>query len=404
MKINKKPFVSITKGKDHILAVNKALDELTFPNLNGKTILLKPNVGREVDSKLAINTNPEVVKAVFDYLNERFNANFLMGDSPIINTDTRRAFKESGYSDLIKEEGLKFIDLDERPPHELELPHGELLKKIKITGYWEEIDYIISIPVLKMHMHCGASLSLKNLKGLIYRNNKRRLHHFQNQKLVEKFKLVSENVKELDIAIADYIQLVRPDIAIIDGTYALGGMGPSSGEKVQLDTIIASMNPLAADIIALAISQPEWTLKDVPHLSLLSERVSNAPRSRKDIATIPKTITEFIYPLTPPPQSISIKYENVRLIDIDSCSACLSTVFQLIKENKEFIDQHFTEDNPLNLAIGKGIKSSDLYDNTFLIGNCTYHAHNHGIFIKGCAPVESVILKNIKGCLKSLES
>lgn len=404
MKLNKKHLVSIAKNKEHHQAVIEILDTLTLPNLDGKTVLLKPNVGREVDPRLAINTNPHVVRAVFDYLSERFNANFLMGDSPIINTNTKKAFKQSGYSDLINEEDLRFVDLDEKSPLELELPHGELLKNMKITGYWEEFDYIISIPVLKMHMHCGASLSLKNLKGLIYRNNKRRLHHFQNQSLVEKYKSISKKVKELDIAISDYIQLVQPDLAIIDATYALGGMGPSSGEKVQIDTVIASKYPLAADIIALAISQPEWTLKDVPHLALLSERVPNSPKSRKDIATIPKNLTEFINPLPPPPKSISIKYENVRLIDIDSCSACLSSVFQLIRDNKNFIDKHFTKDTPLNLAIGKGIKTTDLYENTFLIGNCTYHAHNHGKFIKGCAPVESVILKNIKGFLKSLES
>lgn len=171
-----------------------------------------------------------------------------------------------------------------------------------------------------------------------------------------------------------------------------------------MDTIIASTNPLAADIIALAISQPEWTLNEVPHLKLLSERVSNSPKSRNDIETRPRSLTEFIHPLSPPPKSISIKYENIRLIDIDSCSACLSTVFQLIKDNKDFIDKHFTKKNPLNLAIGKGITPSDLYENTFLIGNCTYKAHDHGIFIKGCAPVESVILKNIKDVIDSLKS
>jgi len=404
MRREKTHLVSIAKNKNHTQAVNEVLDNLIFPNLNGKTILLKPNVGREVDPNLGINTNPQVVKAVFNYLNGKFDAHFLMGDSPIIDTDTRKAFEQSGYSDLLNKEDLRFIDLDDKPPLEIEISNGEILKKVKITGFYNEIDYIISIPVLKMHMHCGVSFSIKNLKGLIYRDNKRRLHHFQNKKLLEKYKSFCSQVKELDIAIADYTQKIYPDLAIIDATYALGGMGPSSGDMVQMDTIIASENPLAADIIALAISQPEWSLQDVPHLKILSKRIPKSPISKKDIKTIPENIINFIYQLEPPPKSISIKYENVRLIDIDSCSACLSTVFQLIKENKEFIDTHFTKDNPLNLAIGKGINSSDLYENTFLIGNCTYNAHEQGIFIKGCAPVESVILKNIKTFLDSLNS
>ncbi len=394
--MKQKPLVSIAKNESPKRAVKEALNSINLPNLNGKSILLKPNVGRAVSPKSGINTNPEVVKAVFEYLNNRYSADFYIGDSPIINTDSRNAFEKSGYEDLLNANALTFLDLDEKNPLEINLPHGEILKRVKITGFWEQLDYIISIPVLKMHMHCGASLSLKNMKGLIYRDNKRRLHHFQNRELVEKYKSFKGKVKELDIAIADYVQRINPNLAIIDATYALGGMGPSSGEKVKMDTILASTNPLAADIIAIAISQPKWSLYDVPHLAILSKRMPDNPWAGKDVLTNPNTIEDFVYPLDPPPKSISIRYENVRLIDIDSCSACLSTVFHLLKDNKEFIDNHFTKEKPLNLAIGKGISSSDLYENTFLIGNCTYIEHKQGIFIKGCAPVESIILKKIK--------
>jgi Ni,Fe-hydrogenase III small subunit len=90
----------------------------------------------------------------------------------------------------------------------------------------------------------------------------------------------------------------------------------------------------------------------------------------------------------------------VKLIDIDSCSACLSTVFSLLKNNKDFIDKYFTPEKPLNIAIGKGIKQSDIYSDTFLIGNCTFEQSEKGIFIKGCTPVESTILEIIKENLK----
>jgi len=209
-----------------------------------------------------------------------------------------------------------------------------------------------------------------------------------------------KHVKELDVAISDLAQVIKPDLAVVDAYYAQEGMGPSSGNAVRLNTIIASKNFLAADIIALALSQPNWTLDDVPHLKLISEDIINSPKCRDDILTIPENIQEFIKPLEPPPSSISIKYKNVNLIDIDSCSACLSTIFNLLKNNKAFIDEHFTPENPLNIAIGKGIKQSDLYSDTYLIGNCTYNQQENGIFIKGCTPVESTILKVIKENLK----
>ena len=394
----KKPIVSIARNENISSAIKDCLDQLALPDLNSKTVLLKPNVGREVDPKLAINTNPDVVEAVFNYLKGKFDARFLIGDSPIINTDTKKAFTQSGYTNLLKNDGIQFIDLDEKPPIELEIPDGKILKKIKVTGYWNEIDVIISIPVLKTHMHTGASLSFKNLKGLIYKREKVTLHHLQAPELINKLDI--KKVKELDVAIADLAHVFRPDLVIIDASLAQEGMGPSSGEVVKLDTIIASTNYLAADIIALAITQPSWTLEDVPHLKLISETLPESPKSREDVETIPENVKGFVKQIEPPPTSITIKYENVNLIDIDSCSACLSTVFNLLRNNKEFIDENFTVENPLNLAIGKGIKSSDLYSDTFLIGNCTYEQHENGTYIKGCAPVESTIMKIIQEKVK----
>ena len=395
-----KPIVSIAHNEDIVYAVNSALDQISIPDLTGKTVLLKPNVGREVDPRTGVNTNPDVVRAVFNYLKKRFKAKFLIGDSPIINTNTRNAFKHSGFSELINDPEIHFIDLDSKPFIEVDIPNGRILKKIKLTGYLNEIDFIISIPVLKMHMHTGASLSFKNLKGMIYKRNKITLHHLQAPDIIKNLQNSMKHVKELDVGISDLVQVIKPDLAVIDASYAQEGMGPSSGNAVKLNTIIASMNFIAADIIALALSQPNWTLDNVPHLKLISEDIINSPKCRDDVLTIPENIQEFINPLEPPPSSISIKYKNVNLIDIDSCSACLSTIFNLLKNNKDFIDQHFSPENPLNIAIGKGIKQSDLYSETYLIGNCTYNQQENGIFINGCTPVESTILKIMKENLK----
>ena len=393
-------LVSLARNENIRKAVISCLDHLKIPDMTGKNVLLKPNVGREAEPRSGVNTNPDVVSEIFNYLKERYDAKFFIGDSPIINTNSQIAFEKSGYSNLLEDKDLHFIDLDEPPPIVKKIPKGILLKEIKLSGYWDDIDYIISIPVLKMHMHTGASLSFKNLKGLIYRRDKISLHHLQDPDLISRIKDSIEKIKELDIAIADLAHIIKPNLVIVDASYAQEGMGPSSGNCVRMDTIIASTNFLAADIIALALTQPEWTLGDVPHLKLISESLQNMPKTQDDIKTIPQDIQEFVRPLEPPPTSITIKYKNVNLIDVDSCSACLSTIFNLLKNNKKFIDENFTPEKALNLAIGQGIKESDLYSDTFLIGNCTSNLEENGTFVKGCTPVESTILKIIKDKLK----
>ena len=398
-----RPLVSIARNTDISVAVVEAMEKLSLPDLNGKKILLKPNVGRDVGPRLAINTNPDVVAAVFHFLREKFDATFYIGDSPIISTDTHKAFEHSGFAPLLQEEGLKFLDLDSPPAKTLSIPNGRVIKQIKVTGYWDEIDYIVSIPVLKMHMHTGASLSFKNCKGLLYGREKIKLHHLEDPEAVKKYTEASPPwpLKELDIAIADLADVIRPDLVVIDASQALAGMGPSSGTAIRMDIIIASTNFVAADLIALGIAQPNWVAGHVPHLKLIAERGGDTGiTSLDEIDTIPSDITPFITQIEGPPTSISIKYDNVVLHDIESCSACLSTVFLFLKENKEFIDKHFSKENPLSLGIGKGLMGIDLYEPTFLIGNCTANRRNDGFFIRGCTPVQSVIKTEIEEFIK----
>ncbi len=389
-------IVAVEKDKNVKNAVYKVLKQLSLPNLDNKTILLKPNVGRDVESPLSVNTNPEVVQAIYQYLKERYSAKFLLGDSPIISTDSYQAFIHSGYKSLMEEEGITWIDLDSKPSKTLEIPNGKIITKIKVTGYWDEIDYIISIPVIKMHMHTGATLSFKNCKGLIYKTNKIRLHHIANEKIRNQYSSFIPSVKELDIAIADLANVIQPNLSIIDGTYVMEGIGPSGGNPVELNTIIASTDYLAADIIALKIVQPDWTLEKVPHLKIIAHDQFNPEFSYSNIKTIPEDITPFFQQIEGAPKSISIKFKNVRLLDVESCSSCLSTVFMFLKYNKEFIDSHFTEKNPLTLVIGKGVNPADIDGPAFFIGNCTRKIKKDEFFINGCTPVQSNILKAVK--------
>ncbi len=286
----------------------------------------------------------------------------------------------------------------DRLPLTLSIPEGKLLKEIKVTGYFHEMDYIISIPAIKMHMHTGMSLSFKNCKGLIYKREKIKLHHLTAPEITSK---LGSNVKELDVAIADLSYVIKPDLAIIDGSYVLEGMGPSDGTTVEKDLIIASTNFLAADIVAMNLVQPTWTMDNIPHLKFIAN-YQKGPKSIKEIQTIPADITPLQGAIQAPPTNITIKYNNVHLLDIGSCSACLSTVFLFLRNNRQFIDPHYTPSDPLNLAIGKGIVSVDLYEDTFLIGNCNSSRKDDGNFINGCAPVQSTIFRMIKEHLRQM--
>ena len=63
----KMPVVSLARNENISKAVISCLDQLAIPDMTGKNVLLKPNVGREVEPRSGINTNPDVVSAIYTY-------------------------------------------------------------------------------------------------------------------------------------------------------------------------------------------------------------------------------------------------------------------------------------------------------------------------------------------------
>lgn len=115
----------------------------------------------------------------------------------------------------------------------------------------EEIDCLISVPVLKVHVMTGVTLSMKNLWGC-YLDAMRCLHHQNfNQKITYMTKLLD------------------PKIVVIDGIYALDEHGPMYGEPVKMNLIITSNNPVVADALGAKIMG--IPLKKAKHI-LVAER------------------------------------------------------------------------------------------------------------------------------------
>jgi len=227
------------------------------------------------------------------------------------------------------------------------------------------------------------------MKGLIYNREKVKLHQLHAPEKIKR------GYKELDIAIADLAKVMEPDLVVIDAYYAQEGMGPSAGDRKKLDTIIASTDFLAADIVALSIVG--LSIDHAPHLKLIARQKSGV-QSLKQIHTIPDDIEPFITDFAIPPTEITIANNKVNILDEGSCSACQSSVYLFLKNNEPLIDKYFIENNRLNIAIGNDIK--EVPDDTFLIGNCTVCHKQKGLFLKGCPPSQTIIKEVLEKKLK----
>jgi uncharacterized protein (DUF362 family) len=374
------PLVIVSKGKNPYVTTKRGLQKFPLSHLKGRNVLIKPNAARLASPGDGVTTHPQVVAATIDHLKERGVRRITIGESCIFGVNAREAFKATGMKEISEEKKIELLDLDQGNPMEIVIPGGKVVKKIKVPAMLKEFDLIISIPVMKTHMHTQVTLSIKNMKGLLWRREKARFHQLRyDQK-------ITRGYKELDIAISEMASVLSPHLAIIDGTVGMEGMGPAYGQAKKMGMILVGNNALSTDAVAARLMglSPEA----VPHLRLAAERELGEINLQK-ISVEPKDYSKWVMPFEPPPSKLSIPFPHIIVHDEGSCSACLSTLLVFLQEYHLQLTDYRVEDENIHIGIGKHLDAFP--KGTILIGNCTSKMKSRGIFVQGCPPVASQI-------------
>ncbi len=377
------PRVRVAQGQGPYANTRSALEATDLSGVRDRRVLLKPNTGRVATCGEGITTHPEVVAAAIDVLREA-GADVAVGESPITGVDVMEAFATSGITEIAERRGCPLVDLDARAPIEVEIDKGQALHMIKLCADVPDYDLVVSIPVMKMHMHTGVTLSVKNLKGCLWRRSKVQLHMLPP--------VDGSDEKPINIAIADMASVLRPHLAIIDGTVGMEGLGPSAGRPKALDAVVVGADGFAADAVACRLMGT--TAEAVPHLAIGAGRGYGVI----DLAAIdvsPECWQDWIAPFEAPPANLAIEFPNVTVYDRNSCSACQSTILLFLKGYRDQLFDYFPSWQHLNIAIGKG--NEDLPEGTLCVGNCTARWKDQRPFVAGCPPVTSEILRTLTG-------
>ena len=362
----------------------QALSQAGLPDVSGKRVLLKPNAGRAVPPAMGVTTHPEVVAAAIDFFLER-GASVRIGESPILGVTAQQTFESTGIAEVANARQVELVDFDARPARILPLPRGRVLSELRFCPDALEADLLVSIPVMKTHMHTVVSLGLKNIKGCLHGREKVRLHQ------IDRPADFPEQLKTLDAAIADLATVLLPDVTLIDGSVGLEGLGPSAGSPKTLGLFVAGRNCLAADAVAAHLMG--FNPADIPHLRLAAD-ATDLSIDLADISTTPANLGPLVNPFAPAPTELSVEYPGIAVHDCDSCSACLSTVVMLLERYHSELLDYAGPDDKLHIALGKSV--GQIPPGTVLIGNCTAAKKAHGLLIKGCPPVASDILAAIR--------
>ncbi|RLB02172.1 MAG: hypothetical protein DRG83_08950 [Deltaproteobacteria bacterium] len=371
-------LVVVEQGGDGYRMTINGLIKLNLTGLKGSKVLVKPNCGRPFPPGSGVVTAPSVVAGVVDYLRD-LGAKVTIGESCIMGVNAKEAFQKSGIAEVANERKIPLLDLDEGGGEVISIEGGTVLSQVRVSSKLKEYDFVVTVPVMKTHMHTVVSLGLKNMKGVLWRREKVRFHQLKAPHSV------TRGYKELDLAIADLSKAIMPGLSVIDGTIGMEGLGPSAGMPKKVGMVICSINPIAADLIAaylMGFDPPK-----IPHLRLIAEG-HGLSADLQQFRVNPLRYEELRKTFVPPPEKISFTFPGVRVMERQACSACLSTVLVFLKRHYDQL-----KSKPLCIFVGRGVKdfARDLSEGALCIGNCALEGTQGGIRISGCPPVASQI-------------
>jgi uncharacterized protein (DUF362 family) len=208
--------------------------------LRDKKVVLKPNFV-EPDPDGVINTHPAVIAAARESFLRLGAASVQVAEGPGHERDTEAIVETLRLREHLGPLPGLFVDLNLDEVHRVPLQtRASRLRELYLPKTVLEADFLVSMPKLKTHHWVGATLSLKNMFGIVpgccYGWPKNILHW-----------------AGITRSILDINSTVRPDFAIVDGIVGMEGNGPIQGTAKASGVLILGEDPVAVDSTAARV-------------------------------------------------------------------------------------------------------------------------------------------------------
>ncbi len=324
----------------------------------GKTVLIKPNLVVAKPSSSGATTDPELVGAVIEYLQDNGIKNITIAESAWVGESTAKAFRVCGYEDISRRYGVSLVDLKKDRTVTLRSGHYEIAVAETVLN----AGYLVNMPVLKAHCQTKLTCALKNLKGCIPDGEKRRFHTLG----------LHEPIARLNM-------LLKTHFIIVDGiagdlTFEEGG------NPVEMNRIIAGYDPVLVDAYTARLIgyEPE----EIPYIGLAEKfGVGSVGAGRAAITELNKA-EKIAAKFTVPPK---IKHLARLVEEKNACSACYGSLLHALArldEKGKLRDAH------RKILIGQGYRG--ISTGGIGVGTCTAKC---GCSLPGCPPSAREMVK-----------
>ena len=224
-------YFSENCSREHF--VGQIMEVYKSPLQRVKKVFVKPNIVSY--EAYPTTTHPEVLEAVLKRLS---NHEVVVGDAPAFDAGrSNKILQKSPLRKVCDAHGVKFVNLYSEEMKIVQSPRGY---KVKVSTLPLSCDFVISLPVLKVHGVVGLSGALKNQFGYLSRKDRILMHC--------KVKSLNKGIAEVNAAIPTNLFIVDAVQTMIRSQECRHG-----GCPVQLNAMIAGTDPVSLDLFGLQL-------------------------------------------------------------------------------------------------------------------------------------------------------
>lgn len=375
----KKSAVSIVKVREDSIeeAVIRLFDQLGGVNrfiLPLDTVLLKPNWVTDLHYSTGAVTHTGLLRACANLLLKNSAKKVIIADGAMVGKKTGDVIAKNEVDQLASRR-VEIVDFKKSEYTKVVVPNALKYPRLALPNELLQSDVVINLPVMKTHDAFPVTLGLKNMKGVLSDRDKRRFH-----------------LRGLDEGVIDLNKAARANFTLIDGIIGMEGNGPTNGTPAHSNVLIASEDPLAAEVVAIAVMGFDAQKFDYIHMAY------EAGFGQKDLAQI-EIIGEAIESVKRPFQTSYYTgrsaYGSIVIEDGMACSGCRDAIVQFLSGNRQ-IEKH--PEIPVKIIAGQPSPGANHGREetgggfTIGIGKCTKAcAEQYDVHVPGCAPAKAAI-------------
>jgi len=337
---------------------------------SGATVLIKPNLVGPSRSGSGSVTDARVTEAVTRLVLERNPKRVIIGEGAGVGydfpgrRDTMTCMEASGTSAVAERLGVELVDLNRDERVKVSAPDAYVMDTFSVARTAWEADVIVCLPVMKTHVRTGITCGLKNMKGVLPGDEKRRTHQ-----------------RGLDRGIVDLNRLMKPGFTIVDGLAGMQGTHTDQADRVPLGIIIAGSDVVAVDAVCGAVMG--FDTDQILHVNLAAE-ANLGVASLGEIEVRGERIGDVRHPFVTYQQAAQDRFGGATIIEKNTCTGCMGEIVStFVYLSKAGFHDRLTD---LTLIMGTPDRVPSLRGTPVVIGKCAREFQHLGVFVPGCPP------------------